>query len=328
MPLLTRLTRLQIDEIIHKHYNLGSVEAVCKIKNGWTNSVFKITTTHGEFFLKVYEETDRMQIIAEHEVVNFLVKSNFPTANIIKTKNREGIVDYEDKFISVFTALEGKPLTANPFKTVVGYRIISILNVLHKTPTTDFIYIRKKDLAEIIEDSFSWYLNDHRMNRFRDDLLNLYEQFSNVAFFNLTKGVIHNDLGTDNFLVVGNNITGLIDFDQVAYGNIIDDLTKFIAKSVNLNNYDVQDFVVDIIRFLTEYSKKLKLSKYDINVVVPLLVFHKVLIFIKIKQNIRQESIRAHIYHFEEYASLVEKELKILFKHFNYIQNEFNHNLG
>ena len=328
MPLLTRLTKLQIDQIVHDHYNLGSVKAVYKIKNGWTNTLFKITTTHGDFFLKVYEETDRMQVIAEHEVVNFLVKLKFPTANIIKTKNKEGLVDFEDKFISVFTALKGKPLTANPFKTVVGYRVISILNVLHKIPTQDFIYLRKKNLAETIEDNLSWYLNDHRMNHFRDDLLNLYEQFSDVSFFNLTKGVIHNDLGTDNFLVVGNNVTGLIDFDQVAYGNIVDDLTKFFAKSVNLNNYDVQDFVSDIIRFLTEYSKKSKLSKEDINAVVPLLVFHKVLTLIKVKQNIRQESIRAHIYNFEEYASLIEKELEILFKHFIYMQAEFNHHLN
>ena len=45
---------------------------------------------------------------------------------------------------------------------------------------------------------------------------------------------------------------------------------------------------------------------------------------VKVKQNIRQGSLRSHIYHFEEYAKLIEMELGILFKNQEIIKNEFN----
>jgi len=46
------------------------------------------------------------------------------------------------------------------------------------------------------------------------------------------------------------------------------------------------------------------------------IIFQKVLMLVKVKQNIRQGSLRSHIYHFEEYAKLIEMELGILFKNF------------
>jgi len=324
VPLLTRLTKLQIDELVKNHYDLGSVVSVYKIKNGWTNTLFKIVTTHGEFFLKVYEEADRMQVMAEHEVVNALVKLDFPTAGIIRNKKKEGLVDYDEKIISIFTAIDGKPLSFNPFKTVICFRIVTILNLLHKTDTNDLMYLRKLDVAELIEESLSWYLDNHRVGHFKDSIVNLYEQFSKVSFFNLTKGVIHNDLGLDNFLVVGNNVKGLIDFDQVVYGSIIDDLAKFFARSVNFNVYSIYDFTKDVARFILDYSKSGTLSQDDLHALAPLVVFHKVLILVKVKKNIKQGSLRAHIYHFEEYASLVEKEVEIMFKNYSYMESEFN----
>ncbi|MDA1337882.1 MAG: phosphotransferase [bacterium] len=324
MPLLNRLTRLQIDELIKKHYDLGSVISVRKLKNGWTNTLFKIKTTHGEFFLKVYEEADTMQIMAEHEVVNFLVKAKFPTASIIKTRKRVGTCVFDEKNITLFVAVEGEPLSVSPFKTVLSYRIVSILNLLHNTGTGEFMYLRKLDLAALIEESLGWYLDDHRVEHLRDEIIKLYEGFSSVSFFNLTKCLVHNDLGSDNFLIESNNIKALIDFDQVAYGCIVNDLAKFIARSVNFNVYDVREFTTDVTRFIGDYSKKSNISKDDLHVLVPLIIFQKVLMLVKVKQNIRQGSVRAHIYHFEEYAKLLELELAILFKNQELIKNEFN----
>ena len=324
MPLLTRLTKLQIDELVKDYYQLGNVITVWKIKNGWSNTLFKIKTTHGDFFLKIYEEADLTQVMAEHEVVSSLVKNKFPTASIIRTKTKEGIVNYEDKLVTIFNAIEGKPLVANPFKTVMGYRIVSILNVLHQTDTRSFIYLSKLNLAEHIEESLSWYLTNYTIGNLKDNLVNLFESFSGISFFALTNGVVHNDLGIDNFLVEGNNIKGLIDFDQVAYGSVVNDLAKFFARSINLNVYDIKDFIQDIVRFIKDYSKNNALNQVDLNVLVSLIVFQKILILIKIKKNIREGTLRSHLYNFEEYASMVEKEIEILFRNYLLMEHEVN----
>ncbi len=324
MPLLTRLTKLQIDELVKDYYELGRVVSVWKVKNGWSNTLFKIKTTHGDFFLKVYEEVNQIQVMAEHEVVSSLVKNKFPTASIIRTKTKEGIVSYEDKLITIFNAIDGRPLATNPFKTVLGYRIVSILNLLHQTDTRGFIYLSKLDLSEHIEESLGWYLNNNKVGDLKDNLVNLFESFSDVSFLGLTNGVVHNDLGVDNFLVEGNNIKGLIDFDQVAKGSVVNDLAKFFARSVNLNVYDIKDFIEDIVRFIKDYSKKNALNEDDIHVLTKLIVFQKVLILVKIKKNIKEGSLRSHLYNFEEYASLVEKEIEILFRNYQLIEHEFN----
>jgi len=328
LPLLTKLTRLQIEELLKQNFDVGALHKVFKVKSGWNNTLFKVTTSHGDFFLKVYEESDPIQVMAEHEVLSHLLKIKFPTAGIIKTRNKEGVVVFEEKLVGLFVALNGTPLKTNPLKSVLGFRIVTLVNLLHKTDFSDFIYLQKHDLAEEIEQSTSWYLNDHRLEHFRDQLNKLYGRFSNISFQSLTKGVVHNDLGTDNFLVNGNNIAGLIDFDQVALGSVINDLAIFFARSINLNMYSVNEFTVDAIRFVLDYEKKTELTRDDLKSIVPLIVFQKFLILIKLKQNLRDKSLKADLYNFEEYSKLVENELELLFRNYDKIENEFNRYLS
>jgi len=328
LPLLTKLTKLQIEEVVHNNYDLGDVKSVFKIKSGWNNTLFKVSTTYGDFLLKVYENTALEQIYAEHEVVNFLMTKKFPTARIIQNKHHEGVTHIDEHITTLFTYINGAPLVVDPFKTVLGTRIAATTSTLHKFNTNGFMYVRTEDLAEILEETVSWYLVDHRLNMFRKEIEDLYSVFEKFRLTALTFGIIHNDLGSDNFLVLENNLKAIIDFDQVAIGSVVKDLSKLFARSVSLNAYSADELSSYMSSFISDYMKGNKLSLEDLHLFVPLFIFQKVLIYIKIKKHLRQDSIQSELFHFEEYIKKLEQELEIIFKIKDKLEFEFLTKLG
>lgn len=197
--------------------NVFKLNIVSIIKNDKSSdgNVYNIKTDNNKYIAKIYDDLNVVNNMIS--LYNLLKNMNIP--KIIKTNDGKYFSRYMDKFIIIYSFLEGKQLsefiTENnnicPDKTIK--LIAKEVRKLHDLTSNNSLNLKTIEFA-------------NNLNR---------------------KSILHFDLTKDNIFIINNKI-GFIDFDDAKYGDSICDVAillsfLFVSKKIGVDNEKINIFL-------------------------------------------------------------------------------------
>lgn len=207
---------IELENIIKKYYNF-QINHIEKNIDSTDGNVYIIDSKDKKYVVKIYDDINHVKSIIK--LHNNLLSKGLIVPNIIKTnfKTDENYIKFDNKFIVVYSFLEGKQINQIIINNVIDDKlIVSIAKEIRK-------------------------LHDATQN-------NNFE-LEEISFANnlQRKSVLHFDLTKDN-IFINNEEVGFIDFDDAKYGDSICDVAiaislLFISKKRGIDYSGIKLFI-------------------------------------------------------------------------------------
>lgn len=217
----TILANYRIGTLVRRHYIDGTIE----------NQNFKIVTTKGIYFLKVFEDAHvpAKDIAFQNDLMTFLRKHRLKIPKVIVARNSETVIEFVGKPVSIYQFVEGAHITK------FSRGIVTSL---------------AKEIAKLDMVLLNYKLpKEHKNSYYSGKALGF------VKGKKLRSALLHGDLGTGNILMRGSTVTAIIDFNNVHWGYLINDLATFALVFLSKPNLKY------IPVFFAEYQKYVKLTQ-------------------------------------------------------------------
>ena len=251
---------------ILNEYNIGVIKKIEPLATSGNISYIVLTDTD-EYFLRISPDgirwRSRGEIEAELELISFLSEKGIPVINAELQKNKETVIELDNKFGYLRKYNRGEEILSPDTKHLKKFgRILGKYHKAieeyrtknHRKHTWDLEETKKnfKQNKEIILKS-SFSKKEEFIEKFEKEIFPL--NFPK----NLPLGTIHEDLGKRHVIWRKDSIIGIIDFDRCYFGKIILDLGQalrgwcFIDDWSNWSNKNFK-------AILEEYQKEKKLN--------------------------------------------------------------------
>lgn len=243
--------------------------------NGYDNVNYKMVTNNANYILKTYHFTNDQLALAEAEnkallFLNDGEQKTLPTpipfndGSFVKTLHLEG----EKTIFRVLSYLEGNFLGDVEFTP-------NLLNSLGRLLASVDIQLQSFNNYTIQARVWEWDLQYFYLNKkYIDDISNVKDRNIVRYFFQqfeenvtpviptLRKSIIHNDANEWNILVENEKITGLIDFGDLAYSLLINEL----AIAITYACFDKEAPLEWASILLKSYHELLPIEKQELDV--------------------------------------------------------------
>ncbi|MBU3964965.1 phosphotransferase [Patescibacteria group bacterium] len=206
------------------------------------------------------------EILAELELIDHLLKNNFPVPKPAISKMGKRIVFYKKHFGYLREFIDGNP-KLNPtareikkFGEIVGW----FHNLIQNYKTKN----KRKHIWDLEEtkQTFKQYKGIILKSNFaqKEEFIKRFEKEIFLLNFpkNLSSGTIHEDLGKRHILWRKNKIIGIIDFDRSYYGKLILDLGEACRGWCFINNWKKWSNK-NFQALISGYQNKRKLTKLE-----------------------------------------------------------------
>ena len=205
---------MNLEKIIKDNYNLDIIN-ITKNEDSSDGNVYNIKTKDNKYIAKIYSNKEKAEKMVN--LHNSLKELHIP--KIIMTKNNKYLLEIENKYIIVYSFLEGKQIST---------------------------YIKEnndKYNEEVI------ILIAKELKKFHDLTLNKKYNLKTIEFANKLErqSVLHFDLTKENIFINDNKI-GFIDFDDAKYGDSACDIGillsfLFVSKKRGIDNDSIKIFI-------------------------------------------------------------------------------------
>lgn len=214
------------EKIIRTTLSDKNITSINPISTGWTNIVFEVATTEGNFFFRFPRDDFWIRtIVKDYEFSKFIYgKTDFNTVKLELFYDNSRPFSVHKKIEGTVLADKMNDLTQEEIKTISN-DIAKFMYQLHQ------ITFNKNEIFDI--DNIGLNLVD-----FLDELLNVhvadkdkvfwkYEDFSSKD----TNCLVHGDLNSSNILLDENNrVCAIIDFGFGGFGNQYFDIARIIGR--------------------------------------------------------------------------------------------------
>jgi homoserine kinase type II len=208
MSVHTHLTHEQIATLAEP-YQLGKLTAFEGVKDGITNTIYKITLDNTPYILTIFEELTVQELPFFIELMDFLARRGLRCPRVFRDKNHQAIQTVLGKCAVICEYLPGKTLVKP--NSLACQQIGEALAKLHQL-TADFPLqqTNKYDLNwhQQLAEKLYPVLSTEQQALLRAELAWQAEQ----NYSQLPQGVCHMDLFVDNVLFDEGELTGLLDF--------------------------------------------------------------------------------------------------------------------
>lgn len=261
--------KTQISKLLYRHYGLQT-NRVKRLK-GYSNENYWVSTNSGRYILKLYDPKPKLHqiIIAENQALEKLSADEsdlFPKPQ----KNSDGkMLFYSEgcgKIARLLSFVEGKCLNEFKYTSKLLYLFGSTLALLD-TRLLDF-----KNIAIELRKS-GWDLRYYHLNKkslpfienFADRKLVEYffmqtKKFAEPMFKQARKSTIQGDANERNVLVKEGKISGIIDFGDLSYTTLINELAIAVAYATLY----VKNPIEDVLPLVEGYHNILPLQENEI----------------------------------------------------------------
>ncbi len=266
-------TEEKIAEIAAGHYGIsGSVNAL----NGYDELNFVISTSDGKMFIcKVANDKHGLFFLdAQVEMLQYLAVSIVSDGFSQYLKNNSGNqittinVDDANYYLRILTFLEGTFWVEVPtYPDELFYSLGSFLGAMDKAlqhyshPALHRHY--EWDIANTMDvESNLSYILDHEKRRIASYFVMQFREEVIPIMPKLRKAYIHSDANDYNVLVNGNKVTGLIDFGDIVYSELVNNL----AIACTYAMFNQQDVIKAASLVIKGYHEQYPLTEKELSV--------------------------------------------------------------
>jgi Ser/Thr protein kinase RdoA (MazF antagonist) len=235
----------QLQQRLEAAYGLRIVEA--ELLRNLDAQVYRIVDAGGEqFLLKDMRDGDAQRAAATQAVAALLHALRQQTSLVVPTihlsQNREALVEYqtndgEVRLLLIYTWVDGIRASTQEPTPALTYQMGQVAGWMHRCAVglTERFAIRVYDQAYLhhlgTETICHWpgEIEDQRAE-VQAAVERLAEQIAAIGYDATHFGLIHADFHFGNLLITPQGAIGVIDFDEIAYGHYLFDLTNMIVE--------------------------------------------------------------------------------------------------
>lgn len=267
------LTNELIVDIIKKQYNID-ITKIEKINKASANLYALNNNTYvlKEFQGKYSEEDIKREVL----VINHLKKDNIPTSEYIKTTNNNYCFNYNGKVITLQKFIDGYTMLPNTADydellesaTYLGKIVASLKTLEIDLPLKDIDCSKESiDKGILKHKNLLSKTNNENIENDLIDKIKMLEEIKNKINYNDIKNMsmmnTHGDYSVMQFIYKGDKINAIIDFVTACKTKI----SWEVIRSYSYIDSKAKDGIIDInnlISYIKEFSKYVKLNKYDV----------------------------------------------------------------
>lgn len=261
-----KINIIEISKNICKEYKFGEYTKHEFIFVGIDDLSYYLYTTKGKYVVKLMNHEKTSKDINEFIQKNLVIARNNIKAPKIILHNEKALFIYKDIKLVVIECIDGKDLySLNERITKEDIlKLIEILILFHNIQ-------ENIENMEYDEYCFMKIKYDYEKTKkilpknIKKQVEDAIKEFDKIDLSRLPKCFIHGDLISTNIMKDKDNKLWLIDFYQSGNGVRILDIVK-VLNSV-IYNYQYEDNIEELEQyFLEEYSKKMPLTEYELEV--------------------------------------------------------------
>jgi Ser/Thr protein kinase RdoA (MazF antagonist) len=229
-------------ENIALYFGLGQVLSIKRLE-GYANKNYIVTTTTGEFIVKIVLNRTRVELEQEQIFTKRLEEHAFPAAYYLQSPH--GSLCYQDENI-LAVVLEKKEGRVPEKSEPVNHELGAQLARLHLIPTeglpTKTSWMNPSYLPDVLEVA-TQHLEQEEVERF----LRVYEQIRHFQPALLPQSIIHGDVVPPNCLFLDTQLTALLDWEEVTIGASILDLAMGVLLFCSVERRFQQNLFVSLL---------------------------------------------------------------------------------
>ena len=203
-------------------FEIGKLLDVAGVAAGSINTIYKVTTDRGTFFVRILEDRPARHAHFEAALLSHLRAHGLEVASPVLRHDGSAFVSLTSKqHLSVFPAMPGLELEHPELRPLHCAALGNYLARMHSA-TLNFKLRRKNsfDQAALLQ-----MLKLCHQSKLRLPLSRLQEVIENfVEPQDLPRGIIHGDVFVDNAKFQGDKLVGLLDFEMASNGVFLYDL--------------------------------------------------------------------------------------------------------
>ncbi len=207
------------------------IENLEPIKSGVVNHNYKVATKTNTYLWKLNSHKNKQGLENELLILHHLEKNNFPSPKIVATKDGKYIHTYDGLHGWLYNYIDGdvpKIISDNQLK-----KLGQLLAELHthckniEQPNQKTTW-DPKDLINLIKQASK----EPQEQKVFNDIISLGDLQKEVAKFKFDQtlpiGITHQDIKPENIILQGEEIVGIVDFDNSYRGTLLHDITTTI----------------------------------------------------------------------------------------------------
>ncbi len=248
---------------------------------GYDNLNFRVSVGKKKYVLKIYTGDESIDFLKATDEVLDKLSDQFPKS--IPTTTGEKIIqtNFEGKnyLVQLLTYLEGTflgdlPSTnetlLNSFGTFLGKMNATLLS--HRSPHIEARNQNWDNQHALMNEDLTKYITDHSKRRLAEYF---FQQFKEVVLpyqYKLRKTIIQGDANEWNTLSRNGKVSGLIDFGDIAYSFLINELGVAIPYAL----FGKENLVESACQIIKTYHEQLPLEEKELEVLYYLIAIRAV----------------------------------------------------
>lgn len=271
------MTELPIS-ILQNHYNFSPTK-VTKMA-GYDNLNFRVSVGEKKYVLKIYTGDESIDFLKATDEVLEKLSDQFPKS--IATASGEKIIQVQlegkEYLVQLLTYLEGTFLgdlktdetLLNSFGAFLGKMNAILLS--HRSPHIEARNHNWDNQHALMNEDLTKYILDHPKRRLAEYF---FQQFKEVVLpfqYKFRKSIIQGDANEWNTLAQNGIVSGLIDFGDIAYSFLINELGIAISYAL----FGKENLVESACQIIKTYHQQLPLEEEELEVLYYLIAIRAV----------------------------------------------------
>ena len=248
---MARYTTLSPTEVayIAAQYPIGTPLKLEEIAGGFGNSNFKLTTTDGEFLLKICDEKDMGELNMQIALLQHLHEHAYPTVYPILTIDEKPLTHETFGSVMLYPFLQGEQPQPSP-NTLA--QLGEALAKLHCIPPISGLPRFAMGISQMTPFFKEVQSTEFAAHPFVKSLKLQLESIEPQLTAPLPTGLLHGDLFLDNTLFDGDEMVAILDFEEGCHDILLIDVGMTIIGGCYTSQHQLNPEAAQ--RFLDAYN--------------------------------------------------------------------------
>lgn len=274
----SRITTIDAERLAHANFGL---EVCAEPLAGEKDQNFLLKGSNGtKFILKIiHADEPKQRLDFQNELLRHVLKNNpaLPVPRIIEQSRDETSTR---PLLQCLTFLEGNSLHTTKLNSAIKKNVgrfqaeltLALANFRHPAQEISILW-DTKNLCHFA--SLVGSISDTERRGLVNAAISRFETSVSPVLSSLRHQVIHNDFNRDNILVHGERITGLIDFGDIVWSPVVQDIATTCAYLATADS--VMDTVCDVAG---GFQSLIRLDMQEVSVLLDFIIARLALIII------------------------------------------------